>query len=334
MKKPQALLYMYKILAKGGVLNKKELANKLEVSTKTVERYIEEINLSLQEDLETDFLDVAVKYNKKLNGYVLKSMEKLYISKEDILTISKILLESRGLCNSQMNFLLDKLVANCCNNDESFIKKIIYSEKANYEEPRHGDDKLIEKIWDLSEAARENKKIIIDYTKIGPNGKVNEVSTKRKVIPQGIMFSEYYFYLIAYIDWEDSFKPMGTIPYRLDRIKDYIITEERFDINEIPKLEEGEIRKNSQFMYLGNKEHVEFLYTGRSLEAVEDKLPKAKITTLKDGQYLVKTEGSTRGLKFWILSHGEAIEVLKSKAFREEIIDTVNKLSQIYGGDK
>lgn len=330
MRKPQALLYMYKTLITGGVIKKKEFAQEIKVSTKTVERYVEEINRSLQEDNDTGGVEVTVKYDKKEEGYIIKSQEKLYLSKKDILTIAKILLESRGLSKNGMDNLLKKLVANCYYLDKSFIREVIFSEKANYIEPKHGDEKLVDKIWDISQAIRENRRLLIAYTKVGNCGKIQDKLTERKLIPHGLLFSEYYFYLIASIDKGDDTNMEYKIPYRLDRIKDYEVLDERIDINSVSKFEEGQFRRQIHFMYSGDLQIVEFKFKGRSIEAVQDKLPMAVIIDKGDGEYIVRTRVSGNGIKMWLLSQGDAVEVLEPKWLRKEMSETVKRMMEKY----
>lgn len=69
------------------------------------------------------------------------------------------------------------------------------------------------------------------------------------------MFSEYYFYLTAFIEDEDVKKDFDVINdsfptiYRIDRIKSLKVLDERFSIAYKDRFEEGEFRKRIQFMY-------------------------------------------------------------------------------------
>ena len=106
------------------------------------------------------------------------------------------------------------------------------------------------------------------------------------------MFSEYYFYLAAFIDDDrvkenfnvlnDSFPTI----YRIDRIQGLKVLEERYRIPYSDRFEEGEFRKRIQFMYGGTLRKIKFEYFGFSVESVLDRLPTAKIE---------KTEKSSDG---------------------------------------
>lgn len=77
--------------------------------------------------------------------------------------------------------------------------------------------------------------------------------------PVAIMFSEYYFYVTAFIDEKDEVRQdfdvmndsFPTI-YRIDRIRSLEILREHFSIPYKDRFEEGEFRKRIQFMYGGN----------------------------------------------------------------------------------
>ena len=56
---------------------------------------------------------------------------------------------------------------------------------------------------------------------------------RRRVLPVGIMFSEYYFYLTAFLEDKKTFdNPDDLFPtsYRIDRIRDFNVLEEHFKV--------------------------------------------------------------------------------------------------------
>ena len=75
-------------------------------------------------------------------------------------------------------------------------------------------------MWDIGQAIRASRYIEIEYTRM-----MDKQTVKRKIKPVAIMFSEYYFYVTAFIDDEkvrenfdvinDSFPTI----YRIDRIQ-------------------------------------------------------------------------------------------------------------------
>ncbi len=71
------------------------------------------------------------------------------------------------------------------------------------------------------------------------------------------MFSEYYFYLTAFIDEEETKKDFDVLNdsfptiYRLDRIVRLEVLKEKYHIPYSNRFEEGEFRKRIQFMFGG-----------------------------------------------------------------------------------
>ena len=145
-----------------------------------------------------------------------------------------------------------------------------------YVEPRH-KTVFIDTMWKIGQAIRNSQYIEIDYLR----NKDKAVVT-RKVKPVAIMFSEYYFYVTAFIDDKDEARKdfdvlndsFPTI-YRIDRIKRLKVLDEHFHIPYSSRFEEGEFRKRIQFMYGGKLQRVKFKYTGDNVESVLDRLPTA-----------------------------------------------------------
>ena len=142
----------------------------------------------------------------------------------------------------------------------------------------------------------------------------NSMEVTRKVKPVGVMFSEFYFYLTAFIediDKEKEFQnPDDIFPtiYRVDRLEKIEILDEHFSVPYAERFEEGEFRKRIQFMYGGRLRRVKFKYSGESIEAILDRLPTAEILREKDGVYTVSAEVFGKGVDMWLRSQGDFIE--------------------------
>ena len=131
-----------------------------------------------------------------------------------------------------------------------------------------------------------------------------------------ILFSEYYFYLTAFIDdpkvqqdfevLNDSFPTI----YRVDRIKKLTVLDEHFHIPYSSRFEEGEFRKRVQFMYGGKLQTVKFKYSGPDIDAVLDRLPTAKVLDEDNGVYTVSAEVFGKGIDMWLRSQGSYVQLL------------------------
>ena len=318
--KPIRILSLFERFNKGEVVDKKKEAKRYNVSSKTIQRDIKEIRIYFS----TIYHEVNTKiiYSEKENGYILKRDQYDWINSQEILGLSKILLESRAFSEKEMNVLIEKLIKQTVPDQRKHIKKIINNEYYHYYPPKH-EELLLDKIWDLSQAVRKNKIVQFKYSKVNSSNFVN-----RKVTPLGLMFSEYYFYLIAQrIEDKYDYK----IPYRLDRIKNYKVLEENFKVPYKERFKEGEFRKRVQFMTPGKLLKIKFKFWGRSIQAVLDRLPTAKIIKKQEKEvYIVEAEVYGQGIKMWLLSQGQYLEVLEPKEFRKEMKETVKKMYNNY----
>lgn len=308
-KKQERLLTLYTKLLGGEIISKKNEAEYFNVSSRSIQRDIDDLRMFLaNRSVKTGTLQLLI-YDKKSNGYRLLDNQTCKMTSGELLTLCKILLESRSLTKEELFPLLKKLLENCASLDNKRdISDLIANEKHHYIEPHH-QVKIIDKIWNLGMAVRNQKYVEIEYKKLKSNDIV-----KRKVKPVGIMFSEYYFYLIAFIDIkkDDSLRKDELFPaiYRIDRIQNFTILQNRFSIPYKDRFEEGEFRKRVQFMFGGSLQRITFQYSGLSIEAVLDRLPTAQILEEKDSIYTVTAEVFGKGIDMWIRSQGESIKML------------------------
>ena len=253
----------------------------------------------MRDFLEGEHNNQTVVYDKRLGGYRLDTQTGK-LSNGEILAVCKILLESRSLPKKDMDRLLEKLLQ-CCvpESNKKIVNKLIANEKLHYIEPHHGVS-LFERLWDIGTAVQEQRVLEITYEKMN-----HEIVT-RVVEPAAIMFSEYYFYLTAFIrnidkakEFENADDLFPTI-YRIDRIRKYKITSEHFRVQYADRFEEGEFRKRVQFMYGGRLQTIKFRYTGPSIEAILDRLPTAEAKENPDGTWDVTAEVFGKGAEMWL----------------------------------
>ncbi|MEG6615221.1 WYL domain-containing protein [Peptococcaceae bacterium 1198_IL3148] len=313
---------MYDRLNRGQIINKNQETTAFNVDEKTVRRDIEDLRTYLADaNLNHSNGSLSICYDKKLNGYVLSGDNSVWLTNEEVLLIVKIVLESRALPREELNQLLDKIMLQCIPEEREHIKKVILNERYHYVPVNHGQP-LGERIWQLSYAVREHRLVDIEYQKIG-----HPTAVKRMIEPVGIIFSEYYFYLIGYIAGYGYEFPAV---YRLDRIKNFVVTDSHFYIPDAQRFEEGEFRKRVQFMHPGSLMRIQFRFWGPSLEAVLDRLPTAKVLSIDKGSALIEAEVFGRGIKMWLLSQAQYLEVIKPEDFRAEMKQTIQAMLNNY----
>lgn len=314
--KVSRILTIYSRLIQGEVVNKKEMANYFNVNEKTIQRDIRDIKNYFYDNRETYGIN-NISYSRKLKGYIIEKKGEI-LRKEDILAITKILLESRAFSKEELNHLTTAILRQVNNNQRKCIKEIIGNELFNYVPLKH-NKQLLQKIWQFSHIIRNKEITQIVYIKT--DGSVVE----RLIKPVAIIFSENYFYLIAYFTDFDS----PTI-FRIDRIKEYQIIGEKFYIPNSERFEDGEFRKRIQFMYTGEILKIKFEFNSTSIEAVLDRLPTARVLKVIKGGYIVEAEVYGKGIMMWILSQGSKIRVIEPEKFVDELTSEISKLNQIY----
>jgi len=318
--KTPRILSMFMRLLHGGCIHKKAEAERFNVNEKTIQRDLDDIRTYFAEANCNGTCGELI-YRRKENNYYLNTGGEKQLQGMDVLLLTKILLESRSLCKVEMESLLDKLFLQALPQDKKMIEKLVCNEKYHYAPVSHGK-KLAGLVWQLSCALREQRRVQIEYKK--ENAKD---SILREVEPQGVIFSEYYFYLLACIVGKDYDFPAV---YRIDRIAAIKVLDKTFRCSYCNRFEEGEFRKRVQFMKSGPILKLIFRYTGTSLAAVLDRLPTARVIEQKIGAAVIESEVFGDGIKMWLLSQGEYVEVLKPEGFRDEMRETIGKMAGRY----
>lgn len=305
--KSARLLAIYSELVNGAVLQKSELAQRFHITERSVQRDIESLRFFFAEEM----LAQDIIYDSQAKGYRLTNAIPQNLSNSEILAVCKILLESRAMVKEELSPILDKLV-DCCVPAESrkAVQELLANEKFLYVEPHHGRS-ILPGLWELGQAVQKRKVLEIKYQKLRGKETVTRV-----IEPAGLMFSEYYFYLVGFIrdiDRGQKFhNPDDLFPtiYRVDRILEFRETGERFSVPYSQRFSEGEFRKRVQFMFGGKLQTVRFTYTGPSIEAVLDRLPTAEILDERDGKYEIRAEVFGTGIEMWLRSQGRFIHMI------------------------
>ncbi len=310
------VLNIYNEFKSGKVVYKPYEANKYRVDERTIQRDIEDIRDYLEIKNDDDSILNSIVYDRTIKGYYMeeeykKNRQKL--SNSELLAICKILLDSRAFVKDEMDSILNKLI-NCCLDEsgQEIIKEMVANEKYHYIELQH-KTRFLDTLWQIGQAINEQRYIEISYIRTKDKKLVN-----RKLRPSAIMFSDFYFYVVAFIDDKDVRKDFDVIDdafptiYRIDRIKGLSVLDEKFKVVYSSRFEEGEFRKRVQFMYGGRLKRIKFKYFGCSVESILDRLPTAKIQAEEEGVYTISAEVFGNGIDMWLRSQGNLIEVINN----------------------
>lgn len=303
--KSDRILRIYFKLTQGEVATKKELSQQFHVTERSIQRDLGALRCFLEE------LDVRqeIVCDKASHKYYIQDMSMQMLSNSEILAVCKILLESRSMRKDEMLPILDKLISRCVpEQNRKAVQELIANEKYHYIEPHHNRH-ILDGLWEIGQAVQSRQVMEIQYERL----KEPKIVIRR-VQPVGLMFSEYYFYLTAFLENKTDFdNPDDLFPtiYRIDRIRSFKVLDEHFRVPYRDRFEEGEFRKRVQFMYGGKLERIQFRYTGPSLEAVLDRLPMAEVISDENNGWVIRAEVFGKGVDMWLRSQGNYVERLE-----------------------
>jgi predicted DNA-binding transcriptional regulator YafY len=259
-------------------------------------------------------------YDRVKKGFVLTGGSSPLMSNGEILAVSKILLESRAFTRGEMSDILDKLISGCVpEKNLKLVTDLISNEKFHYVELTHPAG-IQDKLWEIGSSIQQHDLLELAYQRQGEDAP----ALTRIVEPVAILFSEYYFYLNAYIVTKNEaghYVHRFDYPaiFRVDRIQRYTVLPEKFHLPYADRFQEGEFRKRVQFMYPGQLQQIRFRYSGTSVEAVLDRLPTARVLSQDEGGAVIQAEVYGKGILMWLMSQGPQVEVLAPQQLRQEM---------------
>jgi len=311
------ILSLYSTLTAGDVVYKPQAAVEFGVNERTIQRDIDDIRAFFANNTLGIVQGQKVIYDRPRGGYRIEDAAHTIFTNSEILAVCKILLESRSLVKSEMMPIIDKLLQRCIpEKNKKKVINLIRNEQFHYIEPQHGV-RFVNSLWDLGTAIQEQRIIEVEYARLK-----GQATVRRRLKPVGIMVSEFYFYLTAFIDDIDKQEhfenPNDLFPtiYRIDRIRELSVLDERFSIPYADRFDEGEFRKRVQFMYGGKLQKIRFIYKGMSLESVLDRLPTATVIGENEVEtelgptveYTIEAEVFGKGIEMWLRSQGDNVQ--------------------------
>lgn len=306
-KKISRVLKLYDRLSSGKIIYLRNEINTTGISDRSFKRDITELRNYLAEKAADGEGRKEIIYDRNRNCYYMVEEKNALPDYQQIFAIEKILLGSKGLSQEEMNQVVEYLLSLCSDKDKrNEIKKCLANEAINYQGPNHGKD-LISIVWNLAQAVKNQNRLEIQYIRLEGQKEV-----KRVIEPVGVMFSEYYFYLLAYIKGikEEKGKKLNPTIYRIDRLQNVKVLAEHFNIPYSEKFEEQKFRNSTPLMLGGDIHRLKFWYSGPSLEAILDRIPTAKVIRQEDRRWLLSAEVSGNGAEIWLRGQGNNIEML------------------------
>ena len=304
---------------RGEKISLKKLAEEYNVSTKSISRDINSIQNFLAEHREL-MQNAELTYSHKERTYILNSDE--FLKNKELFALVKIILGSRALNKEEILTLITKLKKFTTIQDRKTLENLIRKEIYHYHEVKSDCKSVIDNVWKIVQAIEEKRTISITYYKM------NRDEVKHQIKPVSVLFSEYYFYLIAYKADDMSYKP---IYFRIDRISSITEHREKFELEKKYDFDEGNLREKNQFMFPGDTVKIRFEFSGLSLQAILDRLPTAKVVEKNGNTSIIEAEvNHGRGIIMYLLSQGSWVKVLSPQSLADEIKEELNKMISYY----
>ena len=274
----------------------KELANRFEVSTRTIYRDIETLSTANIPIYASKGKDGGIGL---LDKYILN---KTILSEEEQNQILFALQGMKKVKGQDEKDILEKLSILFNKKINDWIK-IDFSNWGNVQEER----------FDIIKSAILNKQLI-GFTYYNSNGE----ESKRIVEPLQIWFKDKSWYLVSYCKLKQDYRI-----FKISRIKEIKILQEHFE-RELPKEEKNE-KHNFKIIELELEINKAMTYR------VYDEFESKEITKKEDGNFIIKVKYPENEWVYgYILSFGEYAKVLNPSYAKNIIKDKIQKTLKNY----
>ena len=276
----------------------KELANKFEVSTRTIYRDIETLSRANIPIYATKGKEGGIKI---LDEYVLN---KMLLTEEE---------------QNQILFALQGIKKVAGQNEKDILEKLsrLFNKKADdwirIEFSNWGKDKEKEERFNKIKAAILNKnRIKFEYYN------TNEEKSERIVEPLQIWFKDKSWYLIAFCKLKQDYRI-----FKIARIKEIKILEEHF------KRELQQENKKEEYKF--KTVTLELEISKKMAYRVYDEFEDSEINKKDDGSFIINVEYPENEWVYgYILSFGEYVKVLSPERVKRTIKDKIEKILKNY----
>lgn len=295
-----------------------KLADEYEVSTKSITRSLNDLKAFLADHREL-VGHTELQYSHRDKCYRLYMDE--FLSSKELFAMVEVLIGARAFSKDELLQLTSKLKRFTTPEDRHKLADLICKELYQYPEVKHDCDSVMDTLWQLMLCISEKREITVEYYR------ADRALREHRLRPASLMFTDFYFYLIAFSTEGDEDKPLY---FRVDRIRHITEHRKKFTTADAPAFDEGLLRQRSLFMWPGKLRTIRFEFTGISVQAVMDKLPTARVIERTGRKCLIEAEVYGDGIKMWLLSQGPWVKVVAPEDFKEEVKYRLRKALEQY----
>lgn len=318
--KQERLLEIFFRGLRGEALSVQKLADEYQVSTKSITRNLNDLKAFLADHREL-VGNTELQYSNREKCYHLYMDE--FLSNQELFALVEVMIGARAFSKMELLVLIDKLKRFTTPEDRPKLNDLIRKELYHYPEVKHDCESVEKTLWQLVNCISEGREISIEYYRM------DRKWVTHRLRPASVMFTDHYFYLIAFGMDSSTEKPLY---FRVDRIKHIIEHRKQSNAKPVPAFDEGLLRQRSLFMWPGPLRTIRFEFSGPSVQAVLDKLPTAKIIERLDKRkYLIEAEVYGDGIKMWLLSQGSWVKVVAPDGFVALMKKEISAMNLQYG---
>lgn len=297
-------------------LNMRNIANEFGKTERSVARDFRTIRDVLSELHESEKLV----FDRNDESYYLCRSANPGCNCMDAMAFLKVLCGSRAFCQDEMHRLVDVLRSSFPELNGREFYMAVKDELNGYVEPLHHKS-LVKLHWDLTVCVMNRNKLRIAYCR--HDGR----QVERDVLPVQIVFSEFYFYLVAFLYGETYDYPAF---FRLDRIERFEVLGKARRTEKQANFHFGEMRPSVQFMYAGRLTDITFRCKTYAMEAVLDRMADYRVVRETADTMLVTAKAFDEGFLRWALMQGAAVEIVGPKELREKMREKIDEMACLY----
>lgn len=318
MDRQERLLEIFFRCLRGEEISVQKLAQEYGVSTKSISRNLNDLKAFLAEHREL-VGSTELEYSYQNKCYRLHMDE--FLTNQEMFALVEVMIGARAFSKMELLTLISKLKRFTTAEDRKKLEQIISKELLHYREVKHDCDSVMETLWQLIGCITEQKEITVEYYRM------DRKWVTHRLRPAAVMFTDFYFYLIAFKADGEADHPFY---FRVDRIKHITEHRTRLAKDAAYTFDEGLLREKSLLMWPGKERTIRFEFSGPSVQAVLDKLPTARVIDRSGEKYLLEAEVYGDGIKMWLLSQGAWVKVVGPEEFVGEMREEIQNLSSLY----
>lgn len=320
------VLYILNVLKKYSdeehMLSAAELQEKIkelyevEIDQRTIRRNINLLKYKLNYDISTR------EENKK--GYYINRDPDTDFEPGEI----RAIIDNFSYANYIVPSIAKDIIQKCKNAQNVYENEKLKDYQIYANDSKTENAEVIKNIEDITNSIYSGNKIKFEYWKYAITNKLEKMIVSTPTVsPYAIVYNKQEFYLIGIKEGMKEF-----FNYRLDRIKNVTILEEKITIKK-KKSEIKDFAESSIEMFGGKKEEVEAICHMGLLNTIFDTFGK-NVTIEKipkdEEHFKLVVDTNALGFKMWAMRNIDLVEVKKPLSLRKEMQEVVKNAASKY----